>query len=136
MDIYADNILDHYRHPRLTGELKDASTTHHEANPSCGDELTIDLIIDKDIIKKIAWRGSGCAISQGATSMLAEELEGKTVKEIEEMHPKTIYDLLGVDVGPSRFKCALLSLHTLKNAIRSYKNLPRQSWVETVELED
>mgnify|MGYP001604116886 CR=1 FL=1 len=65
-------------------------------------------------------------------SMLCEELEGKTTAELAELRQQNIYDLLSVPIGPRRFKCALLSLHTLKNALRKAKDEELQSWIETV----
>jgi nitrogen fixation NifU-like protein len=135
MDLYADNILDHYKHPRHSGKIAKPTVSHREENISCGDDMTIDLEIENGMIKDLKWHGQGCAISQAAMSLLSEELIGKTVNEIESMKPDEIYALLGVPVGPRRFKCALLCLHTLKNALRASQSLEPQSWIETVSLE-
>ncbi len=148
MDLYAENILDHYRHPRNKNlpspsgrgvgarpapERSDwcggeGLVVHEEVNLSCGDSLTISLVITDDRITEIGWDGNGCAISQAAMSMLSEELMGKSLKEIELMEKKDIYELLGVPVGPRRFKCALLCLHTLKNAMRKMRGENAQGW--------
>lgn len=133
MDLYAENILDHYKHPRKKESLVTASISHEEKNLSCGDALKIDLMIEDGKVTQLGWNGEGCAISQAAMSILAEELESKTVEEIESITPKNVYDLLGVPVGPRRFKCALLCLHTLKNALNLYGGKVAQSWTETVE---
>jgi nitrogen fixation NifU-like protein len=74
----------------------------------------------------------GCAISQASMSMLGEELEGKTIAELAELGQRTMYELLGVPIGPRRFKCALLSLHTLKNALRKANHEKPQGWIDTV----
>jgi nitrogen fixation protein NifU and related proteins len=66
-------------------------------------------------------------------SMLAEDLTGKTVAEIDALTQENIKEMLGVPVGPRRFKCALLCLHTLKNALRQHRGLPLQSWAETAQ---
>jgi len=105
-----------------------------EKNPSCGDELTVGLKIENSVIADVAWEGTGCAISQAGMSMLAEELTGKTTEEIHAMKKDDMYALLGVPIGPRRFKCALLGLHTLKNAIRKSAKKEPQSWLETVEV--
>ncbi len=136
MDLYAENILDHYKHPRNTGTIPGASVSRKEENASCGDDLTIDLQIEDGVIKDLKWQGKGCALSQAGISILSEELIGKTVEEVERITPKSIHALLGVPVGPRRFKCALLCLHTLKNALRVYKKLEPQSWIETVAVEE
>ena len=136
MDLYAENILDHYRNPRnkqkLAPELQ-YLVTHTEANLSCGDEVTISLNIKDDRISELSWDGTGCAISQAAMSLLSEELQGKTIMEIEALTPKDVYEVLGVPIGPRRVKCALLGLHALKNALREHQGKKPQSWTETVE---
>lgn len=131
MDLYAENILDHYRHPRGKQALPSPSVTHEEVNLSCGDALTVQLQIEGDRVTSVGWEGSGCAISQAAMSMLSEELAGKLLKEIESMQKESVYDLLGVPIGPRRVKCALLCLHAVKNAVREYKGQPMQGWMET-----
>lgn len=135
MDLYADNILDHSKHPRNTGEIPRA-ISHREENISCGDDLTIDLVIKDGVIEDLQWRGEGCAISQAAMSLLSEDLIGMDVAKAETVKPDTIYKLLGVPIGPRRFKCALLCLHTLMNTLRTARKQPPQSWTETVSLEN
>ncbi|MEK7563175.1 MAG: iron-sulfur cluster assembly scaffold protein [Patescibacteria group bacterium] len=136
MDVYAENILDHYRHPRnKNSEFRIPNSefsSHTEENLSCGDTVTIHLSIKDDRIAEISWDGTGCAISQAAMSLLSEELAGKTVSEVEALIPKDIYDILGVPIGPRRVKCALLGLHTLKNALRKNVGKELQSWIGTV----
>ena len=139
MDLYAENILEHYRQPR--GKIQNSEfriqngVKHEEKNPSCGDELTVCLKIENGVITDIAWEGTGCAISQAGMSMLAEDLIGKSAEEIALMKKDDMYALLGVAIGPRRFKCALLGLHTLKNAIRKSAKKAPQSWLETVEID-
>lgn len=135
MDLYADNILDHYKRPRNTGEIQGA-VRHREENISCGDDLTIDVVIDEGVITDLRWQGQGCAISQAAMSLLSEDLIGMTVSDAEALKPNEIYSLLGVPVGPRRVKCALLCLHTFLNTLRASRGQPPQSWLETVSLEN
>ncbi len=132
MDIYAENILDHFKHPRNMGEIKDASIIHTEENLSCGDSLTLSLKLKDKHIVIAQWKGTGCAISQAAISILSEELGGKTLTEILKLQPNDIYKLLGVPIGPQRVKCALLCLHTVKNALHKYQKSSLQSWIQTV----
>lgn len=133
MDIYAENILDHYRHPRGKVRLSSPTVEHKEANLSCGDEVSVQLHVDHGVIKDIGWDGVGCAISQAAMSILSEELAGKSLDEIAAMKPKDMNELLGVPVGPRRFKCALLGLHAVKNAALKFQKKLPQGWPETVE---
>lgn len=136
MDIYAETILDHYRNPRGKGPVTAGQwdVIRQEDNPTCGDAITVGLKRENDTITGIAWEGEGCAISQAAMSMLAEELEGKTTEDIRKLGKDEVFSLLGIDIGPRRIKCALLALHALKNAIRSCEHLPPQSWMETTEV--
>ena len=132
MDLYAENILDHYRHPRGKQRLRSPSVTHDEVNLSCGDSVTLDLQVTDGRITSIGWEGSGCAISQAAMSMLAEELVGKSLSDVESLKKEDAYALLGVPIGPRRTKCALLALQTLKNAVRKFTGEKAQGWAETV----
>jgi nitrogen fixation NifU-like protein len=134
MDLYAENILDHYRHPRNQHPLPDATVRHEEINLSCGDTLQLSLKIQNGILTDIGWEGLGCAISQASMSLLSEDLAGKPAAELAKIGKSDVYALLGVPVGPRRYKCALLSLHTLKNALRLAEGLEPQSWLQTVEL--
>lgn len=132
VDLYAETILDHYKHPHHKGELADASVAHTEHNPACGDRIALQLKIADGAIAGLAWTGEGCAISQAGMSLLSSELLGKTTEEAEALDERAIRALLGVDVGTRRLKCALLCLHTLKNALRVYHGEAPQSWQETV----
>ena len=132
MDLYAENILDHYKHPRHAGELRDPSATHEEVNLRCGDKVRLQLRIDGDAVAEIAWTGEGCAISQAGMSILSEEIAGKSLKDLETLDESGMRAMLGVPVGKRRLKCALLGLHTLKNALRAHRGQPPQSWQETV----
>ncbi len=114
-DLYKENILDHYRYPRNAGTLEEATHSHEENNPLCGDIIRIDLHVnDKDIIDQVAFQGKGCAISQASASMLTEMIEGKTLAEAKEFGKDDILEALGIEIGPVRLKCALLSLKVLK----------------------
>ncbi|MFH0770853.1 MAG: iron-sulfur cluster assembly scaffold protein [Candidatus Peregrinibacteria bacterium] len=133
MDLYAENILAHAHHPQNTGPLRSATVTHEELNASCGDALTIRIVIEKKRIKKFRWEGTGCVVSQAAMSMLSERLQGMPVQKAKKLQPKDIDHLLGVPIGISRRKCALLCLHALKNALRKWEGLAAQGWRETMD---
>lgn len=138
MDLYAENILDHYRHPRHKSPLPagerqgEGLVIQHENNPACGDEITIRFDITNGCIQSFSWDGTGCAISQAAMSMLSEEMESKSLKEIDTLTKEDIFTLLGVPISPRRLKCALLGLHTLKNAVFKAKGEDPQSWTKNV----
>lgn len=117
-DFYRENILDHYRNPRNKGQLEDPTHTHEEDNPLCGDVIRIDLHVnDQDVIDEVRFDGHGCAISQASASMLTEMIEGKTLEEAKELRKEDILEALGIEIGPVRLKCALLSLKVLKAGV-------------------
>ncbi len=132
MDLYAETILDHYRHPRHKELMSDATVSHEEKNLSCGDTLSIMLQISDEKVDAISWQGDGCAISQAAMSILSEELQGKSLSDLDALTAEDIHTLLGIPIGNRRVKCALLCLHTLKNALHDLRKEPPQSWTDTV----
>jgi len=123
-DLYRDNILDHYKSPRNHGTIDDADVSAEGMNPLCGDQLTIDLKIDDGRIERIRFHGKGCSISQAATSMLTELVEGKTVEEAAQISREDVEAELGIPLSPVRLKCALLGLGTLRVALNRHSGVP------------
>jgi nitrogen fixation NifU-like protein len=117
MDLYAEEILDHYKHPRHFGHLDEPTLTYHDSNPLCGDEITLELRIEDNKITDVAFTGHGCAISRAAASMMSDEIVGMSLDELRKWNKESILDLLGIEVGPVRIKCALLPLKALKAAV-------------------
>jgi nitrogen fixation NifU-like protein len=114
-DFYKENILDHYRRPRNAGRLEHPTHSHEEHNPLCGDVIRLDLHVDENnVIDQVAFKGKGCAISQASASMLTEMIKGKTLDEAKAIGKEAILEALGIEIGPVRMKCALLSLKVLK----------------------
>lgn len=113
-DLYKEIILDHYQHPRNQGTLPDASVSFEDSNPLCGDRVRMDLKIADNVVVDVKFSGRGCAISQAAASMLTDEIKGKTLDEIQRLDRQSMLDMLGIPLGPSRVKCALLALKVLK----------------------
>lgn len=118
-DIYQAIILDHYRNPRCHGTLEHPTHRAKGLNASCGDKLQMDIIVKNDMIEEVRFSGVGCAISQASASLLSEAMTGKPVKEALALEPKAALALLGVTLSPSRIKCGLLALETLKKTISS-----------------
>ncbi|MDP9316345.1 MAG: SUF system NifU family Fe-S cluster assembly protein [Chloroflexota bacterium] len=113
-DFYQQNILDHSRHPRNSGRLDHPSVSREEMNPLCGDKLQIDLQIEDGVVTAVGFTGRGCAISQAAASMLTEEIKGKSVAEVRALSKDDVLGLLGIPIGYTRLKCALLGLKAIK----------------------
>ena len=114
MDLYHEAILDHYKDRRNWGILSPADIDHEEKNPLCGDRLRLTMRVRDGKIAEVGWDGEGCAISQAAASMLGETLVGKTLEEAQHISKEDILDMLGIELGPVRLKCALLSLKVMK----------------------
>lgn len=111
-----EQILDHYKHPRNFGTLKEPDISHEEGNPSCGDLIRVDLALDGDgeRIVDVKFSGKGCAISQAAASMLTERIKGCTLEEVKSLSKEEMLEMLGIELSPMRVKCALLALKVVK----------------------
>lgn len=128
MDLYAQNIMDHFKNPRNRGRLSDANVTHAEANYSCGDKLSVDVKITDGTVKDFAFEGTGCAISQASVSILGTLVKHKTEDEILAMTFDDLREQLGIDISERRAKCALLGLLTVQNALLQKRGLPKRQW--------
>ena len=124
MDLFREAIIDHYKHPRHKGKLEDADVHRHETNPFCGDEVTIFLSIADDTVADASFEGRGCAISQASASMMMEEIIGMPVDELKQWGKEDVLDLLGIEIGPVRLKCALLPLKALKAGLYGLTEWP------------
>jgi nitrogen fixation NifU-like protein len=114
-DFYREIIIDRYQNPHFRGELDPHDITFEDSNPLCGDELRIDLRLNgEDKIVDARFSGRGCAISQASADLLLENVQGKSLAEVKDLSKEDILDLLGIELGPVRLKCALLSLKVLK----------------------
>ena len=120
--MYRENILDHYKNPHNKGEIKDAEIKFTENNPLCGDVITVNIKLNGSKVGDVKFRGRGCAISQSAASMLTDEIEGKTLKEVKNLRREDIVNMLGIDIGVVRTNCATLGLVAVKNGIKEFEN--------------
>lgn len=117
-NLYMENILDHYKHPHNAGRLEGASRRGRELNPSCGDAIELFLKLDAcDRVAEVKFEGKGCAVSTASASMLTDRIKGRPLAEVLIISERDILEMLGIDVGPMRMKCAMLSLRTLKSAL-------------------
>ncbi len=113
-DLYRELILDHYQHPHNHGELSNPDISYEDSNPLCGDKIRIDIRLKDNVVQEVRFNGKGCAISQASASMLTDELIGKSLDQIRSMDKQFILDMLGIPLGPTRIKCALLPLKVIK----------------------
>jgi nitrogen fixation NifU-like protein len=122
-DLYRQDILDHSQNPRNFGTLDQPDISAEDSNPLCGDKIRMDLRVKDGTIEDVRFTGVGCSISRAAASMLTEEIKGKTLEEVRRIGREEILEMLGIELGPVRLKCALLALKTLKVGIYGL-----QSW--------
>jgi nitrogen fixation NifU-like protein len=117
-DFYRELIIDHYKNPQHRGELDPHDISFEDDNPLCGDHIRVDLRLDATgHVSEAVFNGQGCAISQASADLLMESIMGKSVDEVKKLNRDDILDLLGIDLGPVRLKCALLSLKVLKAGV-------------------
>ena len=137
-DIYNELIMEHSMNSYNKKELENADFQEVGHNPNCGDEIALEVKLDGNIIKDMAFTGHGCAISQASTSIMIDTLKGKTVSEAKEII-KIFIDMIkretkneedlkkledaiafkNVSNMPARVKCALLAWHTMEDILSS-----------------
>lgn len=124
-DLYREIIIERNREPLYRGELDPHDIRFEDENPLCGDQIQIDLRVDADErVTEAAFSGHGCAISQASADLLLEAVIGKTLDDIKAMTKEDILDLLGIELGPVRLKCALLPLKVLKAGVYGLGEAP------------
>ena len=122
--LYREAILDHYKHPRRKGHIDAPDIHYHDTNPFCGDEITIELEVTDGVVVDAAFDGRGCAISQASASMIMEEIVGMSITDLKGWGKEDILELLGIEIGPVRLKCALLPLKALKAGLYGLDEWP------------
>ncbi len=121
LDIYAENLMQHYEKQHNRGRLSDFDVKVHEENTTCGDSMDLYLKVDKGRVKDVSFEGIGCIISMGSASITTDFVKGKSLKEIEKMDARTVIDIIGVDPGPARIHCATLAMRAVKSAVLKYE---------------
>jgi nitrogen fixation NifU-like protein len=134
-NLYQEVILDHYKHPENKGLAAAYDAQVHHINPSCGDEITLNITLDGSLVKSVSWDGLGCSISQASVSIMSGLMIGKDIAGAQVVfdnfvqlmqskgsgHPdESILEdavaLAGVSQYPARIKCALLGWMAFKDA--------------------
>jgi len=117
-DLYREEIVDRYKNPRFQGLLNPNDYSYQDDNPVCGDHIQIDLRVDEsEIVIEALFSGEGCSISQASADMLMEKVTGMKLNDVRALAKQDVLDLLGIELGPVRLKCALLSLKVLKGGV-------------------
>lgn len=117
-DLYREQIIERYKNPQYRGHLEPHDIYFEDDNPLCGDHIEVTIRVGEDgVVKEAAFEGKGCAISQASADLLMEAIHGKPLEEVKQMSKQDVLDLLGIELGPVRLKCALLSLKVLKAGV-------------------
>ena len=128
-EMYQEIILDYYRNPRNKGVLPHPDIISHDSNTSCGDEITMQVLVKDGRIGNVRFTGKGCAISMAAASMLTEYTLGKSLSEVAKFNKEVMLGLINIPISCMRLKCALLGLKVLKLGVIQYLG-------QKVEVED
>lgn len=135
-ELYKEIIIDHYNNPRNFGELPNANASAEGANPLCGDEIHLELLVKEGVVEDVKFHGAGCSISRASASMMTEVIKGKRIEDIREISEKfkgmlfegkedeelgELEAFKGVRVVPIRIKCAVLSWNVLEEALKNIK---------------
>jgi nitrogen fixation protein NifU and related proteins len=113
--LFREQIIDRYKNPQFRGTLDPHDISFEDDNPLCGDHIRIDLRVDEnELVTEAKFDGQGCSISQASADLLVEHAVGKPLSEIQKFSKDNVIELLGIELGPVRLKCALLSLKVLK----------------------
>lgn len=131
--LYQEVIMEHYRSPRNKGTLDGATVSVELNNPLCGDEITLQLLVEDDSVRDVRFDGRGCSISQASASMMTQAIKGKPVAEVEDLIARIqrmlkgdaqaaqglgeLEALQGVSKFPVRIKCALLPWEALDKGV-------------------
>ena len=120
MDLTQEIILQHGRTSPYRGRMKDPTLSTELDNPLCGDTVKIDIKIAKGEIEDICFSGEGCLISQASASLMVGEAKRvKDLSKIRKFNEKTVFNLLGIPLTPSRIQCATLALEVLRKAFKT-----------------
>ena len=133
--MYQEIILDHYRHPHHRGLREPYDVEVHHVNPTCGDELTVRVLLDGGSVRDVSYDGQGCSISQASASVMTDLVIGRRVDEALAVHQEFLalmqsrgkvpadeevledaVAFAGVAQYPARVKCALLGWMAFKDA--------------------
>jgi nitrogen fixation protein NifU and related proteins len=121
MDIYQEELMDIYKNPHNKGRLTKPTITVNKNNPICGDELILDLSMEKGVIKDARFDGSACSVSVISSSVMTDYLINKTIAQVKKLTQKDLLEMLKLKLSTSRVNCALLIFNALQEAIKKYE---------------
>ena len=121
LNLYQELLMDHYRAPHNQGALDCYDFCFEQRNSSCGDEVVVMGMIKDDKLVAVGWVGKGCVISQATASILSQAVKNKSLGDILALDKDDLTAMIGMQLGPVRLLCGLLSLMALQYGIREYQ---------------
>ena len=119
--LYHDNLIDHYKYPRNKGIIDEPSFSSGAYNPSCGDQVNIQGIIKNNKLVQCMFQAKGCVICNAASSLLTENVIDLKIDELLNLDKDLMLNLVKINLGPTRLRCALLPLEALQNGLKEYE---------------
>ena len=119
--LYHDILIEHYKRSSFRKTINSPTITHGEINHSCGDKIDVMISIENDVITDVGFQAVGCVISQASISMLCEEILGKDLHTVLKLGHDDILQLINIELGPVRAKCATLGLLVLQSGIVTWQ---------------
>lgn len=116
------DLIDHAKNPHNYGPLQDADFVKNEHNPLCGDSVVMFGKVQEDILQDTSFEGQGCMLSMAMASKLTERVKGMRLDEIMLLSNDLVEQLLGLELGPNRMQCGMLSIIALQQGVQEYQN--------------
>jgi nitrogen fixation NifU-like protein len=120
-NLYREFLLDHYKNPKNKRKIEHADVHAQDSNPLCGDEVEIFMKLNNAHIKDVSFEGKGCVISMASASMLSEYVTDKNIADVKNMTREQWLEMINLPLTPTRIKCAMLPLATMKKGIMQYE---------------
>lgn len=121
-NIYNNELYERYTHPKHKVTLLEPTASSGIYNPSCGDKVQIQLIIKEGVIAKIGHETQGCVISAGAADLICDYVAQQPVEILRTLTREKIFEIIGMELGPNRLRCAFITVEALQNALQNYIN--------------
>lgn len=119
--IYHERVQEHYEHPLYKCTLEHPTLTSGIFNPSCGDKVQFEVTLEGDIVTNIAFQAQGCVISGGSADILAGFMKDKQLEACMHLSKEDLFNLIGMHLGPNRYRCAFISVEALQGLYKQYQ---------------
>jgi nitrogen fixation NifU-like protein len=119
-DLYQQDLLDHYQHPRNFGLLEKYDFVSPLYNPSCGDSVTFSGRVRDGMLSEITFEGKGCVLSIAMASKLTEHSKNMSCNDIARLSEETVFFLLAMDLGFKRMQCGMLPIQALQKGVKAF----------------